>query len=105
MNATLSDLMTSGVSDARAAMAEAGAELVRRRRRIAELERQLARVPKLYAKIKTSSEYRYQHDGKVPFPVGVGDFGPHIVFGNDNRYRIEDLRFYVKAGDKFLELK
>lgn len=60
----------------------------------------------LYATIKRSSEYRHQHDGKVPFPVEFTDsgFSPHVVLGNDNRYRIADLRFYVKVGDQFVAL-
>jgi hypothetical protein len=99
------DLIASGVSDARAAMSEAAAELTRQRARIADLERKLEHATPLYAKIKRSSEYFHQHDGKVPFAVTVvDDFGPHIVLGNSNRYRISDLRFYVKVGDRFVAL-
>jgi hypothetical protein len=60
----------------------------------------------LYATIKRSSEYRHQHDGKVPFDVEfVNDaYGAHCVLGNNNRYRIADLRFYVKLGERFVTL-
>lgn len=60
----------------------------------------------LFAKIRRSSEYHHQHDGKVPFPVEFSDsgFSPHIVLGNNNRYRIADLRFFVKVGDRFVAL-
>lgn len=60
----------------------------------------------LYATIKRSSEYRHQHDGKVPFEVEFlnDTFGAHCVLGNNNRYRIADLRFYVKLGERFVAL-
>jgi hypothetical protein len=60
----------------------------------------------LYALIKRRSEYHHQHNGKTPFAVEFTDsgFSPHIVLGNDNRYRIADLRFYVKLGERFVAL-
>lgn len=62
-------------------------------------------MTQLYAKIKKSSEYVRQHDGKVPFEIEFGaGVGQYFVFGNDNRYRIEDLRFYAKVGDRFVAL-
>jgi hypothetical protein len=59
----------------------------------------------LFAKIKKSSEYYHQHDGKTPFPVHFGtSYGSYIVFGNQNRYRTADLRFYVKVDGRFVAL-
>jgi hypothetical protein len=99
------DLIKSSVTETRAAMAEAATELIRQRSRIDQLERQLLRSTELYAKIKRSSEYHHQHDGKVPFAVTFSDsLGLHVVLGNSNRYRISDLRFYVKVGDKFVAI-
>lgn len=100
------NLIKSSVAETRAAMAEAAAELTRQRNRIADLERQLLRSTELYAKIKRSSEYHHQHDGKSPFAVYFvdDDFSQHVVRGNSNRYRISDLRFYVRVGGQFLAL-
>ncbi len=59
----------------------------------------------LYASIKRSSKYHYQQRSKDPFPVHVGGSGGgYCVFGNANQYRIEDLRFYVKVGDRMVAL-
>ena len=67
-------------------------------------------MQQLYATIKKSSKYADQQprDGSkpIPFEVEVGD-GPaneYIVYGNSNQYRIEDVRFYVKWGDRFIPL-
>lgn len=61
----------------------------------------------IYAELRKSSEYRHQtHKGEV-FPVrigGPGGYGEYIVEGNSNRYRLRDLRFYVRLGDKFIPL-
>jgi hypothetical protein len=67
----------------------------------------------LYAKIKRSSEHSHQHKGQ-PFPVqfeayrGLPNFsnpkGVYCVRGNNNDYRIADLTFYVKVGEKFVAL-
>jgi len=60
---------------------------------------------RLYAVIRRSSQYRYQQRSKNPFEVHFGDYpGGYCVFGNDNQYRIEDLRFYVKLGEHWRAL-
>lgn len=71
-----------------------------------EVAKSVSAGVQLYATIKRSSEYRHQHNGKVPFPVEFTEsgFSPHIVLGNNNRYRIADLRFHVKVGDRFVAL-
>lgn len=67
----------------------------------------------LYAKIKRASEHSHQHKGQ-PFPVELmesrGFWNPanpkgiYCVHGNNNDYRIADLRFYVKLGERFVAL-
>lgn len=60
----------------------------------------------VYAAIKRSSKYRYQQRSKDPFPVHFVDYplGDYAVFGNTNQYRIADLRFYVRVGERFVAL-
>ena len=70
----------------------------------------------LYAKIKRSSEHSHQHKGD-PFPVEIEEgwnartvahhANPKDIYcvrGNNNDYRIADLTFYVKVGEKFVAL-
>ncbi len=78
--------------------------------------REAARGVPLYAKIKRSSEYSHQHKGD-PFPVELEEgwstrtvatyASPKEIYcvrGNNNDYRIADLTFYVKVGEKFVAL-
>lgn len=59
----------------------------------------------VYATIKRSSKYRDQQRGGSPFPVHFDDYHTgYIVFGGANQYRVEDLRFYIKAGGRFVVL-
>jgi hypothetical protein len=59
----------------------------------------------IYASIKRSSRYHGQQRSKEPFPVEVGGgYDAYIVAGNGNCYRLADLRFYVKLGEKFVAL-
>lgn len=63
----------------------------------------------LYAMIKPSSKYAYQgrEDGK-PVAMRVTflentDYPFHLE--NGNRYRREDLTFYVRDGERFVKLR
>jgi len=63
----------------------------------------------LYAMIKPSSKYAYQsrYTGK-PVAMRVtflenGDYAFHLE--NGNRYRREDLTFYVQGGGKLIKLR
>jgi hypothetical protein len=59
----------------------------------------------LYAVIKRSSKYHYQQRSKEPFEVQFRDYPDgYCVCGNDNQYRIQDLRFYVKVGERWVAL-
>lgn len=63
----------------------------------------------LFAVIKSSSKYAYQgrEDGKpvalrVTF-LEASDYAFHLE--NGNRYRREDLTFYVRDGERFVKLR
>jgi hypothetical protein len=63
----------------------------------------------LYAVIKASSKYAYQgrYTGK-PVAMRVtwlenGEYAFHL--DNGNRYRREDLTFYVRDGERFVKLR
>jgi hypothetical protein len=63
----------------------------------------------LFAVIKSSSKYAYQgrYTGK-PVAMRVtylepGDYAFHLE--NGNRYRREDLTFYVKDGERLVKLR
>jgi hypothetical protein len=59
----------------------------------------------IYASIRKSSKYSHQTERGARFPVrigGPGGYGEYIVEGNGNRYGIRDLRFYIRAGDRFI---
>lgn len=63
----------------------------------------------LYAVIKSSSKYAYQgrEDGK-PVAMRVtflenSEYAFHLE--NGNRYRREDLTFYVRDGERFVKLR
>lgn len=60
----------------------------------------------LYASIRKSSEYHGQTKPGALFPVSIGGgYGDYIVAGNSNQYRLRDLRFYVRVGDRFICLE
>lgn len=77
-------------------------------------ERRAAAMQQLFATIKKSSRYAHQQprdDSQrvappIPFEVEIGHGPEHdyIVFGNGNQYRIADLHFFVKAGERFVRL-
>jgi hypothetical protein len=59
----------------------------------------------LYALIKRSSKYHYQQRSKEPFEVHLRDYPDgYCVCGNDNHYRISDLCFYVRIGERWMAL-
>jgi hypothetical protein len=59
----------------------------------------------LYAVIKRSSKYHYQQRSKEPFEVYFRDYPDgYCVCGNDNQYRLSDLRFYAKIGERWMPL-
>ncbi len=67
----------------------------------------------LYAKIKKSSKYFGQGDGKE-FPITVlasgGASGDYLISGAPgefvalNQYRLIDVNLYVAANDKFIKI-
>lgn len=62
----------------------------------------------VHAVIKRTSKYRHQQlraeGSDVPFSVRFTNDVSYPVRGNDNNYRIEDLRFYVRPADHFIAL-
>jgi hypothetical protein len=62
----------------------------------------------LYALIKKSSQYySQQHTNGQHFPVSFirdGRTGLHIVNGNNNRYRLADVNFFVQIEDRFVKI-
>jgi len=61
-------------------------------------------MTQLYAKLKRSSKYAHQHDGKEPFPVEVVGYDTYIFNGNGNQYRLSDLRLYVVFAGQFVAI-
>jgi hypothetical protein len=56
----------------------------------------------LYALIKRSSKYSYQHDGKIPFPIEISDWDlGYPIRGNSNNYRFCDVNLYVRQRGQF----
>jgi len=59
----------------------------------------------LYATLKRSSEHAHQQPGKEPFPVQIKhQYDSYCVVGNDNVYRLSDLKFWIKVRDKLVPL-
>jgi len=62
----------------------------------------------IYAVIKRSSKYRNQQPRErgadVPFAVRFVDDVSYPVRGNDNNYRLDDLRFFARVADRFVQI-
>lgn len=69
-------------------------------------------MTQVYATLRRSSKYAHQQRGDEPWPVEFdtasdshADPSGHIARGNGNQYRLRDLKFWIKQGETFVELK